>query len=164
MHRTILPDCKSLNYVTVNPSKSVICEINNSSKSHAHKDDFGQQPNSEYFETIANENQQENQDVKQVYVCRARVSFSTCADYPSLQLAKHQHEPDTNIFHSLHNLQTYIHLCRPPVRQILLMVHGLWLQGFLTMMQRTGWKIRELGGMIEKKHTAIHLIQVIMLI
>ena len=32
---------------------------------------FELKPNSEYFETIAaNENQQENQDVKQVCVCR----------------------------------------------------------------------------------------------
>ena len=70
-----LPDCKSLNYITKHPGQSAICEINNSSKSHAHKDDFVRQPNSEYFETIANENQQENQDVKQVcmFVCVACV-------------------------------------------------------------------------------------------
>ena len=72
---SLLPDCKSLNYITKHPGQSAICEINNSSKSHAHKDDFVRQPNSEYFETIANENQQENQDVKQVcmFVCVACV-------------------------------------------------------------------------------------------
>ena len=66
---SLLPDCKSLNYITKHPGQSAICEINNSSKSNAHKDDFVRQPNSEYFGTIADENQQENQDVKQVCVC-----------------------------------------------------------------------------------------------
>ena len=66
---SLLPDCKSLNYITKHPGQSAICEINNSSKSHAHKDDFVQQSNSEYFEPIANANQQENQDVKHVLVC-----------------------------------------------------------------------------------------------
>ena len=72
---SLLPDCKSLNYVTKHPSQSAICEINNSIKSYAHKNHFVRQPNSEYFETIANENQQENQDVKQVcmFVCVACV-------------------------------------------------------------------------------------------
>ena len=36
-------------YITKHPGQSAICEINNSSKSHAHKDDFVRQPSSEYF-------------------------------------------------------------------------------------------------------------------
>ena len=75
---SLLPDCKSLNYITKHPGQSAICEINNSSKSHAHKHDFVRQPNSEYFETIANENQQDNQDVKQVYVCVVCVCVFLC--------------------------------------------------------------------------------------
>ena len=66
---SLLPDCKSLNYITKHPGQSAICEINNSSKSQAHEDDFIRLVNSEYFGTIADENQQENQDVKQVCVC-----------------------------------------------------------------------------------------------
>ena len=72
---SLLPDCKSLNYITKHPGQSAICEINNSSKSHAHKDDFVRQPNSEYFETIANENQQDNHGLKQVYVYVACACF-----------------------------------------------------------------------------------------
>ena len=75
---SLLPDCKSLNYITKHPGQSAICEINNGSKSRAHKDDFVRQPNSEYFETIAKENQQENQDVKQVCVCVACVCVFFC--------------------------------------------------------------------------------------
>ena len=57
----LLPDCKSLNYVTEDYDQSAAtCEINNSSKSHAHKDDFVRQPNSEYFEPITDENQDKN--------------------------------------------------------------------------------------------------------
>ena len=110
---SLLPDCKPINYITKHPVQSAICEINNSSKSHAHKDDFVRQPNSEYFETIPNaENQQENQDVKQVLVvcvgvcvsvcvscvCMC-VPLSTCADYPySCQLANHQLGPRYKYF------------------------------------------------------------------
>ena len=76
---SLLPDCKSLNYITKHPGQSAICEINNSSKSHAHND-FVRQPNSEYFETVANENQHENKDVKQVCACVCRVSlFAVCS-------------------------------------------------------------------------------------
>ena len=75
---SLLPDCKSLNYITKHPGQSAICEINNSSKSHAHKDDFVRQPNSEYIETIAYENHQDNQDVKQVYVCVVCVCVFLC--------------------------------------------------------------------------------------
>ena len=43
---SLLPDCKSINRINKHPGQSAICEINNSSKSHAHKDDFVRQPNS----------------------------------------------------------------------------------------------------------------------
>ena len=110
---SLLPDCKSLNYITKHPGQSAICEINNSSKSHAHKDDFVRQPNSEYFETIANENQQDNQDVKQVYVCVACVCVFFCN--LSFILSRKQKfvaplvkipwytTQATNMFHSLYN-------------------------------------------------------------
>ena len=52
---SLLPECKSLNYITVYPSKSAICEINNSSKSQAHEDDFIRQINSEYFEPVTDD-------------------------------------------------------------------------------------------------------------
>ena len=110
---SLLPDCKSLNYITKHPGQSAICEINNSSKSHAHKDDFVRQPNSEYFETIAKENQQENQDVKQVYVCVACVCVILC-NLSSFLSRKHKFVAPlvniswyttqaTNMFHSLYN-------------------------------------------------------------
>ena len=63
---SLLPDCKSLNYITKHPGQSAICEINNSSKSHADKDDFVRLINSEYFEPVTEENQHEIQDVKKV--------------------------------------------------------------------------------------------------
>ena len=85
---SLLPDCKSLNYITKHPGQSAICEINNSSKRHAHKDDFVRQPNSEYFETIANENQQDNQDVKQVcvYACSFAIFLLFCQENKNLLL------------------------------------------------------------------------------
>ena len=86
---SFLPDCKSLNYITKYPGQSATCEINNSSKCQAHKDDFVRQPNSEYFETIANDNQQENQDVKQVYVCVACVCVFLC-NLSFILLTKHK--------------------------------------------------------------------------
>ena len=70
---SLLPDCKSINYMTKHPGQSAICEINNSSKSHADKDDFVRLINSEYFEPVSEENQHEIQDVnKVIFVC---VSF-----------------------------------------------------------------------------------------
>ena len=110
---SLLPDCKSLNYITKHPGQSAICEINNGSKSRAHKDDFVRQPNSEYFETIANENQQDNQDVKQVYVCVVCVCVFLCN--LSFILSTKQEfvttlvnvawytTQTTNMFHSLYN-------------------------------------------------------------
>ena len=110
---SLLPDCKSLNYITKHPGQSAICEINNGSKSRAHKDDFVRQPNSEYFETIANENQQDNQDVKQVCVCVACVCVFFCN--LSFILSRKQKfvaplvniswytTQATNMFHSLYN-------------------------------------------------------------
>ena len=107
---SLLPDCKSLNYITKHPGQSAICEINNSSKSHAHKDDFVRQPNSEYFETIAKENQQENQDVKQVYMCvcvfLCNLSFILSRKQkfvaPLVKIPWYTTQA-TNMFHSLYN-------------------------------------------------------------
>ena len=62
---SLLPDCKSINYVTKQHG-SAICEINNSSKSDSHKDEFVQQHNSEYFEAITDENQDDSPNVNQV--------------------------------------------------------------------------------------------------
>ena len=76
---SLLPDCKSFNYITKHPKQSAICEINNCSKTHAQKNDFVHQPNSKYFEPIAVENQEENQIVSQVCVrVRVRVLILTC--------------------------------------------------------------------------------------
>ena len=55
------PDCKSLNYITTDRGQSAICEINNSSKSHADKEDFVRQPNSKYLEPITDERQDASQ-------------------------------------------------------------------------------------------------------
>ena len=63
---SLQPDCKSLNYVTKHPGQPAICEINNSSKRHAHKDDFVRLINSKYFELNPEENQHEIQDVNKV--------------------------------------------------------------------------------------------------
>ena len=81
---SLLPDCKSLNYITKHPNQSAICEINNSSKRHAHKDDFVRQPNSEYFETIANDNQ-----VIEVYACVVCVCVFLC-NLSFILLTKHK--------------------------------------------------------------------------
>ena len=105
---SLLPDCKSLNYITKHPGQSAICEINNSSKSHAHKDDFVRQPNSEYFETIAKENQQEN--VKHVYICvcvfLCNLSFILSRKHtfvaPLVKIPRYTTQA-TNMFHSLYN-------------------------------------------------------------
>ena len=64
---SLLPECKSLNYVTAeDPSQSAICEINNSSKRHVHKDDFIRQANSKYFEPFTQENKDDSLEVNQV--------------------------------------------------------------------------------------------------
>ena len=58
---SLQPDCKSLNYITTDRGQSAICEINNSSKSHADKEDFVRQPNSKYLEPITDERQDASQ-------------------------------------------------------------------------------------------------------
>ena len=75
---SLLPDCKSFNYINKHPGQSTICEINNCSKSHAQKNDFVLQPHSKYFEPITVENQEENQIVDQVCVY-VRVCACVCA-------------------------------------------------------------------------------------
>ena len=76
---SLLPDCKSLNYVTIYPSKLHVCEINNSSKSHTLKDNFFREPNSEYFEPISEENlhgkQDDGQDKTQVFYNEVHFRF-----------------------------------------------------------------------------------------
>ena len=67
---SLQPDCKSLNYVTKDHGQSAICEIDNSSKRHAHKDDFVRLINSKYFELNPEENQHEIQDVRKVIFAR----------------------------------------------------------------------------------------------
>ena len=73
---------------------------------------FELKPNSEYFETIANENQHENQDVKQVCVCVTCVYVFLC-NLSFILSTKHKfvttlvnvawcRTQTTNMFHSLY--------------------------------------------------------------
>ena len=57
---SLLPDCRSFNYVDESTSGFAICEINDNCQRYALEDDFVQRPNSEYFEPIADVNQVEN--------------------------------------------------------------------------------------------------------